>query len=472
MECPNPKIFLAGLFHETHTFLDGTTGLDAFGIRRGGEILECQGDSSPMGGALEVLGDAGVEVVPGVDYRAAPSAIVEDLVLEAFWEELHNRWDPGVDGVYLVLHGAMATQSYPDVEGELLHRIRQLPGAGGVPIFGVYDLHANFTPDMAKHADCLIAYQENPHTDSRESAVHAARLLLDCLGTGETPSMVYKHTGLIWEPTATGTADTPMATLEELAREMEAGQEFVQAVNVNAGFAYANSNFTGVSFQIVTTAPSRATPLLNQLDYLAKEVAHLAQSPAQPFGEVLRTIESQPTDGLTLLIEPSDNIGGGAPGDGTGLLRKILEHRLAKVAVCINDPAAVRALHAKEVTTLEIGGKGSRFDPGPVTLDVERVSLGDGRFRLEDPQSHLASMHGDYFDMGDCAVVRHKGITLLLTSKKTPPFDLGQWRSQGIEPTDMDYILIKGAVAHRRAYDPITARSFWVDTPGPCRMEN
>ena len=27
---------------------------------------------------------------------------------------------------------------------------------------------------------------------------------------------------------------------------------------------------------------------------------------------------------------------------------------------------------------------------------------------------------------------------------------------------------MKAAVAHRRAYDPIAARMFWVDTPGPC----
>jgi microcystin degradation protein MlrC len=64
--------------------------------------------------------------------------------------------------------------------------------------------------------------------------------------------------------------------------------------------------------------------------------------------------------------------------------------------------------------------------------------------------------------------VRHGGLTLLLTSIKTPPFDLGQWRSQGIEPSALSVIAVKAAVAHRRAYDPIAARMLWVDTPGPC----
>ena len=70
------------------------------------------------------------------------------------------------------------------------------------------------------------------------------------------------------------------------------------------------------------------------------------------------------------------------------------------------------------------------------TLDVELLRRSDGTFELEDKQSHLASMCGDRFDMGPCAVVRHGGLTILLTSHKTPPFDLGQWRSQGIEPDE------------------------------------
>ena len=100
-----------------------------------------------------------------------------------------------------------------------------------------------------------------------------------------------------------------------------------------------------------------------------------------------------------------------------------------------------------------------------------RIDAADGRFELEDKQSHLASMSGNYFDMGRCAVVQHKGITILLTTNKTPPFDLGQWRSQGIEPTKLSIIGVKAAVAHRRAYDPIAARMLWVNTPGPCSSD-
>ncbi len=70
--------------------------------------------------------------------------------------------------------------------------------------------------------------------------------------------------------------------------------------------------------------------------------------------------------------------------------------------------------------------------------------------------------------MGPSAVVTVGGkVTVLLTSRKTPPFDLGQLRSQGIIPEDLAFIGVKAAVAHRRAYDRIAAASYTVATPGP-----
>ena len=103
------------------------------------------------------------------------------------------------------------------------------------------------------------------------------------------------------------------------------------------------------------------------------------------------------------------------------------------------------------------------------TLNISRLaSHNDGRFERKNKQSHLASMVGDYCDMGPYAVVRHDGLTLLLTSIRTAPFDLGQWHSQGVAMGKLKVVVVKAAVAHSAAYDPITARSFTADTSGPC----
>ncbi len=465
----------AGLFHETHSFVEETTGLSDFTIQRGDDMLFCIGDSSPLGGALESAEKFGWEVLPTVDYRTQPSGVVEDEVVETFWFEFTNRsrdaLAAGVDAIYLVLHGAMVSQSFPDVEGEILTRIRGLHGTKNIRIFGVVDLHANFSARMAAHANCLVAYRENPHTDARQAAQDAAALLERSFATGIIPRSFWQHPPLMWAPTGTGTASDPMRSLEELARQIEVENPDIWAVNVLGGFSFADTPETGVSFAISTVgSETAAREKLEELSQLAWEQRAQGNALETPIESVLKELLPLPP-GLTVLVEPSDNIGGGAPGDGTGILRALVKHQLNNSAVAINDPEAVTELRSLAIgarTTLPIGGKGSRLDAGPLTLNVELISRSEGQFQLEDKQSHLASMVGDSVDMGPCAVVRHEGISILLTSKKTPPFDLGQWRSQGIEPTKLSVIGVKAAVAHRRAYDPIAQRMFWVDTPGPC----
>jgi microcystin degradation protein MlrC len=101
-------------------------------------------------------------------------------------------------------------------------------------------------------------------------------------------------------------------------------------------------------------------------------------------------------------------------------------------------------------------------------FDLEKMNRG---FSLEDRHSHMSSMVGGEAEMGPCAVVRHAGVTVLLTSLPTPPMDLGQWRSQGVSPETFYAIGIKAAVAHRRAYDPIARATLYVSTPGPCTSD-
>lgn len=470
------RVLLAGIFHETHTFLDDPTPAADFLIRRGDELLHTEGDGSPMAGAVEVGRKHGWQFVPAVDFRAQPSGMVVDEVVESFWRDVELAARPalasGLDGIMLILHGAMTSASYPDVEGELLKRIRNLPGALHIPVCGVFDLHANFTAAMAEHADALVAYQHNPHTDAHAAAVRAAELLELLMRSKQRAITQWVRPPVMWPPTGTGTADDPMKALEQIARDWETKIPQLLAVNVVGGFSFADTPDTGVSFSAVTLREQAnlAKSALRNLAEVCWSRREQGNHIDPPIEEMMPTIAAH-REGPIIVVEPADNIGGGAPGDCTSVLRSFLRHRLPDAAVALSDPVAVAALRfcqPGEKRTLPLGGKGSKFDPGPITLEVEFVSRGDGVFELEDLHSHLASMYGRRIDMGPSAVVRHQGVTILLTSRKTAPFDLGQWRSQGVIPEKLRFIGVKAAVAHRRAYDKIMKKSYTVDTPGPC----
>jgi len=487
------RVLLAGLFHETHTFLEGRTALADFEERVDKALLSAEGDGSPLGGTLDVAKKCGWEVIPVIDLRATPGPTVEDRVVDRFWsavaEALDREESHGIDGVYLVLHGAMVSESILDVEGEILERLRARVGID-VPVCGVLDLHGNITAKMAANSHGFVAYRQNPHADACAAARDGAHLLDRLMRTGERPVTVWERPPLMWPPTGTGSAFEPMKTLEAMARRIEEVHEEILAVNVFGGFSFADIPDTGVSFTAVTLGePRYALAELQELSEWAIAHRDLGNVLEEPLDAVLARIKAnfqrvnppahaggspESAGGFArpiVLAEPSDNIGGGAPGDGTSLLRALIAAEIENAAVAINDPQAVAALatcQPRDRQTLDIGGRGSRLGGAPLHLEVEFVSRSDGRFALEDPNSHLASMCGSRFDMGPCAVVRHKEVTILLTSRKTPPFDLGQWRSQGIVPEKLSVVGVKAAVAHRRVYDPIAGEHYTVETPGPC----
>lgn len=470
-----PRILLAGLFHETHSFTEDVTGLADFAIRRGDAVLARRGDGSTIDGFLEVAAAQGWTVVPVADYAALPSGLVTHDVFEAFWAELRTALEAalarGLDGIWLALHGAMVTTECPDPEGELLARLRAVPGAGHLPVFAVFDLHANFSSAMARHANGLVAYRENPHSDARDAAVRSAQLLARALAEKTLPRMLARNAPIVWAPPGTGTADRPMCDLEALARAIEAEDPEIWAVNVIGGYSFSDVPDAGVAFSLVTTgSATKAEKALDRLEHMAIELRDLGRPQEWDLDKALLDIKTK-SGGPYLVVEPADNIGGGAPGDDTAVLRGFLKHCFTNAAVAIADAAAVAALDGArpgETRRLSIGGKGSRLGAGPLDADAVFIRRSDGHFTLEDRNSHLAASQGIHFSMGPCAVVRIGGVTVLLSSRKTPPFDLGQWRSQGVMPEELFAIGVKAAVAHRRAYDPIAKGSYTVATPGPC----
>src|SRR5215469_8947451 len=428
------KVFLAGTFHETHSFTDDRTGFEGFAIHRGKALLDRIGDRSQVDGFLSVAARENWRVVPAVTYTGGSSGMVEQAVFEAFWDEvkptLTRAIDDGLDAIFLSLHGAMVTSQTEDPDGELLRRIRAIPGAASLPIFGVYDLHANMTPARGALSDSLVCYRECPHTDCFDTAMYATDLLARYFETGVRPRHHILVTPIVWPPTGTGTQDGPMRALEDEARRIEREVPGVLAVNVSAGYSYSDVYNAGLSFGIVTDGDDElARSSLQRLSRMAWEMRQGGIPFEHDLDKVVR--EFVPIDkGPVIVVEPADNIGGGGPGDCTEVMRAFLKYDVAGAAVVIADAEAVAILQSVPIggrVHLPIGGKGWRLDPGPVMLEVELVSRSNGRFEVEDANSNQVVMLGRVVNMGPSAVVRHRGLTVLLTSKKMAPFDLAQW---------------------------------------------
>ena len=88
------KIFLSGIFHETHTFLSQPTTLNDFIINIGDDITkENTGNGSPTDGFIEYASKKNWKIIPGIQMSARPSGTV-DQEAEQYFDTIFFNFPP------------------------------------------------------------------------------------------------------------------------------------------------------------------------------------------------------------------------------------------------------------------------------------------------------------------------------------------------------------------------------------------
>lgn len=469
------RIVIGGILHETHTFMERRTTLADFAAQSlhfGEDMIESmRGSRSGIGGMIDRATDEGWQLLPTLYAAAMPAGIVTGAAYRELLDELTLRLSRclPVDGVLLTLHGAMVAESELDAEADIVARARAIVGAE-TPIVVVLDMHGNISPRLVELADVLLAYETNPHIDAFARGREAAQIMARLLRRELRPTSAHARPALLLPAQSTATESPPLSLVHARAAEIKA-EERVISVAVMAGFAYADTPFTGPSL-IVTTdgqteiAQDYATELSDRLYRHRESAAPDFLSPSAAVAEAKKA-----ASGPVILVDSADNIGGGTTGDGTDALAAMLAHDVRDGAIILADPEAVaicwRAGEKAQVT-LEVGGKADGWHGPPLTVTGEVRALSDGVFECELPDNHFASFYGDTVHMGRCAWLRARGVNILLTERKTPPMDLAQLRHIGIIPEAQSMIVVKSAVAYRAAYMPIAAAVIEMDTAGLC----
>jgi microcystin degradation protein MlrC len=469
------RVAIGGIVHETHCFAEPGTGLADFrqqGLYEGDGILEAMaGTRAGIGGMIAGAAAHGWDVQPTLYGTAMPGGIVTDEAYQFMLRGLLDRLAAArpLDGVLLALHGAMVAESQLDAESDILEHVRALVGPD-VPIVVELDMHGNIGPRTVELADVLVAFDTNPHIDPHARGVEAAAILDRLLRGQIRPTAAIARPPLLLAPQATGTADLPLRAVHQRAAEMEA-EDAVVCVCVMGGFAYADTPFTGASL-IVTTDGDQALAARyagELADLLMRHRDAALPQLLAPDAAVARALAMP--GGPIILVDSADNIGGGTPGDGTDALRALLAADVPESAVVLADREAVAACWdagSGATLTLRVGGKVDRWHGDPVQVAGVVRALSDGIFACELPDNHFAAFYGDTIHMGRTAWLQVRGVNVVLTERKTPPFDLAQLRGVGVIPERQKLIVVKSAVAYRAAYMPIAAGVVEMDTAGLC----
>jgi microcystin degradation protein MlrC len=461
------KIAVIGMYHETNTFAPGVSGFDDFreewveGEKAWRERYA--GTGTTMGGAITKADELGVTLVPGIYASTMPSGTIEGSAADALIEAVVSSSDTSADGVFVILHGAMVSANYPDMEGELLSRLRERIGAD-MPVAVTLDLHSNTTRRMAEHANIIVGYDTYPHVDTFDRAVEAMGLLHRTIKGRIHPVQALAQPGMVVVPQAMLTSQGAMKELmdEALAIEKEPG---ILNVTVAGGFPYSDMDDAGMSFLV--TADGDAVLAERMAARLADFAWQRRESFALSFVAPERAVREAfaATEGPVILTEGSDNVGGGAPGDATHVLRW-LDNPPVRCLAVICDPAEAAKAHRLGVGAAfegDVGGKNDRLHGDPVRLSGSIRLLADGKYTHVGPY-----MTGKRADMGRTAVIECGNLTLVLTEKRNAPWDLGHVRSIGLWPGDFHVIVVKSAIAWRTAFGTFAKKVIDIESPGAC----
>jgi microcystin degradation protein MlrC len=463
------RIAVAGFQHESNTFADAITTRDRFvedGLLFGSEVVERWRDAHhEIAGFLEAGVELGFETLPLLMTKATPSGPVDAAFVNEIAEEIVERLRQShADGLLLALHGAMVTTAESSGDTVVLRRLRAAVGAS-FPIVVTLDFHANCTAEMAQLANAILCYQTNPHTDMRAKGLEAGQLMHRLVDGGIRPVCALRKPPMIVPINHQATERMPLKALLAAARAIEQESGMLSA-SVVAGFPYADVPAMGPAILAISdgdaTAAAAAADRLADLLWASRPqlVIDLPDAGAA-VSEALRTPQ-----GPVVLVDFGDNVGGGSPADGTFLLQELVRQQASQSGVVVADPAAVEqcvAAGVRNSARLSVGGKTDRRHGNPVVIDGVVRGIHDGRWI--EPQARHGGVR--FHDQGLSAVVGWGDENqICLTSRRYPPFSLGQLTSMGVDPSRQRILVVKAAIAYRAAYEPIAARIIEVDTPG------
>jgi microcystin degradation protein MlrC len=463
------RIFQASLATETNTFspvpTDRASFETAFYAGPGQHPPTPTLCSAPIVVLRRRAREEGFTLIEGSAAWAEPGGLLQRNAYEELRDEILGQLRAAlpVDGVILGLHGAMVAQGYDDCEGDLLERMRAIVGPQ-VLIAAELDPHSHLTKKRVAKADILAAFLEFPHTDFVERAEHVVDLALRTLRGEIKPVMSAFDCRMI---DVFPTSREPMRGFVDRIRAMQ-GRDGVLSISLIHGFMAGDVPELGAQVLVITDGDAEKAAALARK--LGMEVFAMRGRTAMPMLAIDAGLDAalasaaKKTGRPVVIADVWDNPGGGVAGDGTLILKRLLERGIDDVAVAtIWDPIAVAfCLAAGEGARLQLrfGGKAGPDGGAPIDAMVEIIKA--------TPQS-WQSFGASRVKLGPTALVRLEGLAVevILNTNRTQTFEPDIFSNLGLDPMSKAMLLVKSTNHFYAGFAPIAEDIIYIDAGAP-----
>ena len=461
------RLAALGLSHETNTFSRVLADLEMWDVLRGDELRQKHATATTtLAGYFSASEKLGFEIVPLIFANTGPIGTITKRAFDILVDEMmqllkdNGPWD----GVLMAQHGAAVSDEFPDADGEIIRRARELLGPD-MPIGVNFDMHANITQKVIENSTVTVVYATNPHLDAKERAEECAGLIVRTIKGEIRPVQVLEMPPLVVNIIKQFTGEEPMKGIVE-TMDVAMQRPGILSVSIAEGYPYADVEEMGMSFLAIHDGDAAAARAAARFmaDFAWERRAAL-QGDVPSITEALQYADAAP-EGPIVLMDVGDNIGAGSSADSTFILAEARRLGIRSFLQTLYDPEAVgdcAEVGVGSKITMTVGGKTDDMHGEPVMVTGTVRALSDGLF--EDP----LPTHGGwrFFDGGTSAVLETTdGHTLLLTSKRVGNTSLEQLYSVGVNPARFKVVVAKGVVSPRPAYSRVAKEIVLVDTPG------
>ena len=346
-----------------------------------------------------------------------------------------------LDGLLLLMHGAMYVDDIDDPEGEWIELARKVVGKDCIITLS-YDLHGQLTDKIVGNIDAFAAFRTAPHIDINRTYHRAAQMLSDMLSGGQRMNVAWCPVPVLVSGEMSSTLAEPCRSIYAQLDEFDKSEGIVDC-NLLVGYVWADTARATAAAVVTCTSKESGSMVCSQIAKLYWQSRHQLAFDMES-GDIDSAMARLPQR-FSIIADSGDNPTAGGVGDRADVLEAILRHRIGRALFAgIASERAYRELKkAKEFVI------GNGFGGGGPELRCLAKSV--------------------YF-RNQCAIVSLQNVTLVVSKYRRPFHQLSDFTDLQINLDDYRLLVVKSGYLAPELQS-LSAPSFMVLSDGAVNQD-
>ena len=331
---------------------------------------------------------------------------------EQFVKEL--KLIDSLDGILLLMHGAMYVDGIEDPEGEWIASVRKEVGPKCI-ISVSFDLHGQMTNQIISNIDAFAAFKTAPHIDVKETYQRSSMMLCKALNDEYRPYVLWSAIPVLVSGEMSSTFLEPCQSIYE-SLDLYNQESNILDCNLMIGYVWADTKRATAS-SIVTCTNEKSGAII------CKSIANLYWDNRKKLnygmksGDIHSALEFC-QDHFSIIADSGDNPTAGGVGDRADILKVVLKADSKETLIAgIASKSAYDEL--KKGNEFTIGGT---FGGGGPSLILTADSV--------------------YFQ-NQCAIVKVNKTTIVVTKLRRPFHKLKDFNDLKINLRSFQLLIVK-----------------------------